>query len=203
MSNYHIYKNDRRTLIPYDDAVVFNTSVARAGVHSCMDLLLQPAARIPYHNPASCLVIPIHGDVTFISGDSRTVLALHSVQMLTVPDFELYNPDTEAQCRVLVFALTTVVHEETQLFDIAGNNAFHTMFDSPQHMLQIGVFSGRTHFDIPANTFHNWLAMCLNGAFELDDRLIETGDILTCEAYRDSSGEALSENAVIVVLLTN
>ena len=125
--------------------------------------------------------------------------------------FQVFNPYDDALINVVQLWFKTPVPSvqkiaEPILFDIEANKnrlikIFPMPVSSPSPGLFIGKFDGRKDAIINLeNTTNAAFFFVLEGAFEVADRLLETRDGLALWDIKDIELEALSANAVLLVI---
>lgn len=87
--------------------------------------------------------------------------------------------------------------------DLMVRNSFHKLFESFEDGLSshLGIFDGRNEIIYsPSSTANGIFAFVISGAFEVQGRLIEERDGLALWDINEIEIEALSENAILLVI---
>ncbi len=86
-------------------------------------------------------------------------------------------------------------------FSLKRKNEMFSIIETEKQKLSIGIFRGRHENDYKLKKSQNSLfAFVINGAFEFENRLIESRDGLCIQKIQVAEFEALSENAILLIL---
>lgn len=171
---------------------------------------------------ADVILIPAVGDIEYADSLGNTsVVQVGQAQLFSVPagaSYTVTNPYSSALINFLQLWLiqpAPLCNGTPQLFafDIeASPNCLLPVFHKIQHInaqtsaqyvLSIGRFSGRSEAAYTMNNPGNGLFFfVIEGAFEIQNRLLHNGDGLALWGVEEAELEALSNNAVVVVLET-
>jgi hypothetical protein len=179
-------------------------------------LMPQRAIEIKVDNPTEIILLPTVGGLELIdhSQESIFVSAGESFRFIAFPEstFKIVNPyptetigylqihlKPDLSCEVL-----NNLMDETPLnsFSLEENNRLVQAFTSTGKSVsaRIGQYDGREEdtytISKPENAIFTYV---INGAFEVQNRLLETGDALAFWNAEDAEFEALSNGAVILV----
>lgn len=145
------------------------------------------------------LILPIEGEL-YVRADSasRSVCPLELFIAAPGEQVHLTNDFPNETTRFYTFQLkNTGLENGLHSYQLEKRNELMAFCESSVCSLSIGVFDGRQDrtFSSPnSNTF----VTIVNGAFEVQNRLMETNDSLLAVHDPNLEFEALSENAVIL-----
>ncbi|HEX8428416.1 hypothetical protein [Hymenobacter sp.] len=161
------------------------------------------------------LLIPVTGDVLVTSSVGQTHLGVEQMQLLTVPAnaiIQLTNPYETELVTFLHFWLEAgdaVAALECQTFDFqlsATENQLAAVVSSPTagqalpFIVSLGRFAGREEVNYRLEKDASLFAFVLGGAFEVEGRLLHEKDGLALWDTEEVELEALSNNALVVVV---
>ena len=158
---------------------------------------------------ATVIVLPLVGTVVYESPESMrsSTIAPEEVQtqFLKKGDtFSLKNPSREKLVNYLQIWLKLYSTETKESFSGYSNNVLKTILKTEHFNLHFGVFDGRMESDfVPSYHQNTLMAFVINGAFEVQNRLLESRDCLAVWNTKTIELEALSENAIILLLEKN
>ncbi|MNL57654.1 hypothetical protein D3C87_1812330 [compost metagenome] len=86
-------------------------------------------------------------------------------------------------------------------FDLSSHNKLHSLFEIENTFGFIGIYDGRKEGTFTLkNTNNGIFVFVINGAFEIEDRLLEAKDGLAIKKTRTIEWESLSQNAMLLVI---
>jgi hypothetical protein len=176
-------------------------------------LLPQCSAKITVNEPVQIILLPLVGAIEIGKGN-RDVQYLNSGESLSFivkPDehVEITNPyPVQAinylQIRLLLNDLTPQ-NSAIKAFDLNDKNTLIPLLNAAgdQSNLVIGKYEGRKDgLYVCKNPVNQVFIFIIEGAFEVQDRLLEKRDGLLLQRVREVEFEALSSNAIILILET-
>lgn len=194
--NYQKYQEISRK--PFGNLLVWN------------DETLNSNSEITHQITGDCqvLIIPIVGAIDFESKNYKEFITINQLQIFDLEKndiFKISNPYKNE--------LVNYLHIQFQKNQDLGSNSFQNNFDLSQKNQLIpifenkfakgfiGIYNGRKEEIYKLqNSKKNIFAYIISGAFELENRLLEAGDGLSLSDLDTVEFEALSENAILLVL---
>lgn len=117
--------------------------------------------------------------------------------------FEISNPfDKNVSFLQMGFNTKITAFEKDFLgFDFKEKNKLISLFENKTATAFIAQFDGRKelHYQLK-NKKNGIFAYVINGAFEFENRLLETGDALSLKEIESVEWESLSENAMLLLI---
>ncbi|MNK05616.1 hypothetical protein D3C87_234990 [compost metagenome] len=149
----------------------------------------------------SFILIPIEGELQVSSnGSSRNIapqeiFTLSSEGVIRVGNFSPSEISRFYGIHLDIPNSEQLVHS----FDFSFRNELITLVESAEISLKMGVFDGRkeSKLILPANV--QGFVSVIHGAFEVQNRLLETNDCLFMRNNQVIEFESLSENAIILI----
>ena len=150
----------------------------------------------------SLFVLPIEGELSV--HNRQQTFKIHPQELFVLsPDqpIQITNcfPDELSRFYVIQLSYDTG-HLSVLSFLPDHRNKLIPCYESPEAKLSLGVFDGRKDREINIASHNRTFVTIINGAFEVQNRLMETNDSLLTTNCRHLEFEALSEHAVILVL---
>lgn len=145
------------------------------------------------------LILPVEGELCLHSKQiSRSVCPQELFVTTPGEQLRISNDFPDEISRFYVFQLQNPgLKTGFQTYTLNQRNTLISCSESATCSLSIGVFDGRK--DAVFNTAHTHIfTTVINGAFEVQNRLMETNDSLLAMHNPSLELEALSENAVIL-----
>jgi quercetin 2,3-dioxygenase len=191
-------------------------------LYVCNDETIAPAQQISFvvEEASHIIIIPITGDVTCNngSGDSQRV-EVEQICMFTMPTqstFQIANPYQQEAISLLQIWLKAddpVKKHASQSFSfkfqcienklleiLPGNNSSIAVNQLP-FSLSLGSFAGRKDTTYVLNGRDTaFFAFVIEGAFEVEGRLLHAGDAITLWNVTEIELEALSTQALILTM---
>ncbi|RZJ71924.1 hypothetical protein [Flavobacterium sp.] len=112
------------------------------------------------------------------------------------------NPYEREQINFLIIRVDEKSEIETQNSLSDEHNVLQNAFEIGSTKGFLGMFDGRQKGEFKTEISKGLFAFVINGAFEFDDRLLETRDALSISEAENHDFEALSGNAILLVIET-
>ena len=219
-SKARIYLAGKRVVTAGDGHCVYQTfsdssfsAIGRgpfSGIRMLNDEVLKAGVSVTHQSAESSLVLmlPLVGKIKFrVDTDEFRFLEADSSQLMHIGKgsaLEISNSYRQESINYLLiwFAAEPVSFEQFAMFDVhKKQNTLIQIFNDSKAAGYIGQFSGRAGFQFsvrePARAV---LAFVIEGAFEIEDRLLESRDALTLREVSSVEFEALSNNAIILLI---
>jgi len=192
--NFGTYQHDSRK--PFGILYLFN-----------QETLASKHAVTIFPEPHSItLILPLYGGVDFKDVKDNIsfirVEQLKSIVTLENSPFELSNlfDENVSYLQIGLKLKTNNAKKELKKFNFEKRNNLITLFEDYNIHVFIGLFDGRKESVYNLKEQSNGLfVFVINGAFEFQNRLIETGDALSLSQIEFVEWEALSENAMFIL----
>ncbi|MRS65721.1 pirin [Larkinella terrae] len=202
--NFGSYQHDSRG--SFGGLTVFNDNTLLAGKNHTIQV----------EEPTEILLIPVVGGIELVDGLGESVfLGSGDVFHLTVfadQEYRIGNPyDSEAVnylqigLKVNPSAADSTSHFPLTTFDLANKNRLIPLFSSPNHnrLGFIGKYGGRQYGIYTLSNPQNRLfVFVIEGAFEVQGRLLHPRDGLALWNLDELEFEALSNDAILLVMET-
>lgn len=192
--NFGLYQVEGRQ--PFGDLRVFNDDTLQAGAR----------LRMQAEENTRVLILPLVGGIEYTDGmGGHTFVAAGQTLEVTTPDtlsYEITNPYEEE----LINFLQIWIHQETdayrltsQSFELSpGNQLIPISQDQPYY---VGQYDGRAEGQYTlTNPAKGVFIFCIEGAFEMQNRLLESRDGLSLKNTGAVEFEALSSGAIALIL---
>lgn len=209
-----IYKADWRNKVENFNyrcwSTFYSTDDAFGELHVFNDETLTASASITHQITADSqiLLLPIVGGVDFKSNDQNGFVHINQLQILHLKkgqSFDISNPYENESVRYFQMQLQSDAdhHNFQNDFDLSQRNQLISIFESEKTNVFIGIYDGRAEEIHALNHNKNGLfTFIIQGAFEFQNRLLESGDALHLLGIENVEFEALSENAMLLVVET-
>ncbi|GLU43972.1 hypothetical protein [Allomuricauda sp. NBRC 101325] len=154
----------------------------------------------------SVILMPLVGEVLYGTLDKKQTVKVAPEELQVVSlkkgtTFKIQNPSKKYSVNYIQIWLKDALEDKKVSYSDYGQNALNTIFESQNLKLHFGVLDGRVEAElVPAQTKNTLVAFVINGAFELQNRLLETRDSLMLWNLEHLELEALSENAIVLLL---
>lgn len=217
-----IYKSDARGVFnsaKHNRFATFNfeqyQDISRKGFGSLKilnEVILAPQQRIARFVPSNTNVImlPLFGGIEYKDNNgNEEFLRVDQIRVIAADDdleLEIFNPYEEDN----VSYLEIDFHMGKQYFknyfqqyaiDFKMHNKLHPLFEVEKAIGFIGIYDGRKEgFYALKNAANGVFVFVIHGAFEIENRLLEAKDGLGIKRTGTIEWEALSENAVLLVI---
>jgi hypothetical protein len=217
-SNRHVLVNAqyiRLASFSYKQSNIFGTN-GFGSISFLNEYRLAPNGELLLENePATCLLIlPLAGYLTCQSGD-RVIKDVGCEQIAlcnleAVNSWKIHNLDAKEEARVVVVGFDAVCLKSNKFLEVAPILLEALNEPATLHLNvlvreflrgQVGVYEGRKDAQYLAlRKDSGILFFVIQGAFEVEGRLVETGDALSFTDHETIRFEALTANAVLLVL---
>ncbi|MDC6366950.1 MULTISPECIES: hypothetical protein [Flavobacteriaceae] len=155
---------------------------------------------------ALLMVLPLVGSIVcgIYDGQHSTKIFPEELQVFSLEkgaSFSLSNPDKNELANYLQLWIKRDASSKKVRFGNYVHNALNTIFEAADFKIHFGVFDGRMETDyVPFSKQNNITVFVINGAFEVQNRLLESRDSLLLRNFDQLEMEALSENAIIFIV---
>lgn len=151
-------------------------------------------------------ILPLYGGITSKDEQQEDLIVTEQIQQITsktATSLELSNPfDKNVSFLQIAFKTNEPTLENKSLeFDFEEKNKLISLFKNNTAAAFIAQFDGRkeAHYQLK-NKQNGIFVYIINGAFEFENRLLETGDALSLKETEDAEWESLSENAMLLLI---
>lgn len=155
-------------------------------------------------------ILPLFGGVDYKDNlGNAAFIRVEQIQHITVQkgmSFELCNPFEEENVSYLQmeFDAENQFFENNSKpfdFDLSQKNQLVSLFETSNTFGFIGIYEGRKEGLYKLKNPSNGIfVFVINGAFEVENRLLESKEGLSLQQIETIEWEALSENAILLVL---
>ena len=166
--------------------------------------ILAPHQRTTMLAQADCLyyILPLYGGIEY----QNKLIATEQIEQIVSnkeTSFEISNPfDENVSFLQIGFKTNELSLENKSLkFDFEEKNKLISLFKNNTATAFIAQFDGRkeAHYQLQ-NKENGIFVYIINGAFEFENRLLESGDALSLKETEDVEWESLSENAMLLLI---
>lgn len=180
---------------PFRSLYVLNEDVLAGG----------KSLRMEVETPSDIILIPVVGAITYTTADGRHGgLEAGQAQVLHVTDaFEVRNPYDHDLVKFLQLWISTPVPTPDAFvaFDLSTKDVLSTIHHTPAYKISIGKFNGRGEGTYHLHDKqHGVFIFNIEGAFEVQYRLLHDGDGLALWEIDAVEIEALSNDAILLVI---
>lgn len=210
---YQLYKSDlrgtikgnqRASFISFNEGDYFHESRHSVGILTQFsEHYLSGEKQLELFSESDSLfILPIEGELSVTT--RQQTFKVHPQELFVLcPDQQIqirnYFPDETTRFYVIQLHYDTE-HTSILSFLPETRNKLIPCYESPELQLSLGIFDGRKDREINISSYNKTFVTIINGAFEVQNRLVETNDSLLTVNCKHLEFEALSENAVILVL---
>lgn len=160
--------------------------------------------RMEVDTPTDIILLPIVGAITYTTADGRNgLLEAGQAQIIHVQDaFEVRNPYEQDLVKFLQLWIRTSTATNALVdFDLNQKDTLTTLQHTDTYKISIGKFNGRGEGSYPLHDQHNGVFIFnIEGAFEVQYRLLHDGDGLALWDVDQVALEALSNDAIILIV---
>lgn len=195
--NFDQYQDLSR--IPFGSLQILNEEIL-APQH-CISRVIKPHTNV--------IILPLFGGIEYKDNlGNAEFLRVEQIRVITTDEemtVEIFNPYENEN----VSFLTIHFQKEEQCFknyfqkseiDLTIKNKLIRLIEIEETVCFIGVYDGRKEgFYTLKNPNNGVFVFVVNGAFEVEDRLLEARDGLSMKNTETIEWEALSENAILLV----
>lgn len=199
-----INENQRTSFFTFNEGSYFHESRNPAGILTQFsEHYLSGEKQLElFSQNDSLFILPIEGELSINS--RQQVFKIHPQELFVLsPDqqIQISNCFPDELTRFYVIQLRyNSIHPSVHSFLPDTRNQLVSCYDSPEVTLSIGIFDGRKDGEIAVSSYHQTFVTIINGAMEVQNRLMETNDSLLAIDCKQLEFEALSENSVILTL---
>ncbi len=151
----------------------------------------------------SIVIVPMIGAIIALVSEDE--ITLSPGEVLSVDASELAsvsNPYHEEQVNYLIIRVDGKSEKKSPNSIEEKRNVLQKAFEFGETKGFLGMFDGREKGEFKTSVSKGIFVFVINGAFEFDDRLLETRDALGISESEDHEFEALSGNAILLVIET-
>lgn len=217
-----IYKSDARGFLDSEQHNCFATfnfeeyqDLSRNAFGSLKvlnEVILAPQQKITrfVNSSTNLIMLPLFGGIEFKDNfGNEDFLPLEQIRVLAADEdlsLTLFNPYEEENVSFLEIQFEMGKqyfknYFQQYKFDFSVRNKLNSLFEVERAIGFIGVYDGRKDgFYTLKNTKNGVFVFVVHGAFEIEDRLLEAKDSLAIRKTDSIEWEALSENAVLLVM---
>lgn len=155
------------------------------------------------------IILPLFGGIEYKDSlGNEDFIRVEQVSHIAVEkgmSFELYNPYGQNVSCLQIWLNAKEQHPKNNCklfdFDLSQKNQLIPLFQTYHAVGFIGIFEGRKEGLYPLKDASNGVfVFVINGAFEVENRLLEARDGLRIEKIEAIEWEALSADALLIVL---
>ncbi|MDF0716040.1 hypothetical protein PY092_07775 [Muricauda sp. 334s03] len=160
-------------------------------------------------NDTAIILIPLVGNIIYgnLEKGHSVKIAPEELQVASIKkgmSFSIKNPHQNNLANYLQIRIKIEVLDKKISFFDYGHNALNILFENTTAKLHFGVLDGRMEETLVlSNKNSSIIPFVINGAFEVQNRLLESRDSLALKNLDELEIEALSENAIILILEKN
>lgn len=156
------------------------------------------------------MLIPIMGGIDFEFDNQKGFVHINQLQVFNLrqgQSFKIFNPYEKELVRYFYvqFDSDSEVDSFQNEFDLSNKNTLISIFKNKNVTAFLGIYDGRAEENFSLSSPENGLfTFIIQGAFEFQNRLLESGDALHLIGNNTIEFESLSENAMLLILeITN
>lgn len=176
------------------------------------EVILAPQQRITrfVNSKTNVILLPLFGGIEYKDNiGNEEFLRVDEIRVLAADDelkVEIFNPyeSENVSYLELEFHMGKQYYKnyfQQYKFDFNKHNKLHSLFEVERALGFIGIYDGRKTGSFKLRNSKNGVfVFVLNGAFEVEDRLLEAKDGLALKETNKIEWEALSENAILIVI---
>ncbi|KAF2336509.1 pirin family protein [Flavobacterium daemonense] len=217
-----IYKSDARGMFnsaKHNRFATFNfedyQDISRKGFGSLKilnEVILAPQQRITrlISSNSNVIILPLFGGIEYKDNfGNAEFLRVDQIRVIAADDdleIEIFNPyDGENVSYLEIdFEMGPQYFKnyfQQYKFEIAKHNKLNALFEIEKGLGFIGIYDGRKEgFYTLKNADNGVFTFVINGVFEIENRLLEAKDGLGIKKISTIEWEALSENAILLVI---
>jgi len=176
------------------------------------EVILAPQQSITrfINSKTNVIILPLFGGIDYKDNiGNEAFLRVEQIRVLAADDdlsIEVFNPYENENVSYLEinFQIGKQYFKnyfEQYIIDFSSKNKLSPLFEIEQAIAFIGIYEGRKE-DVYAlkNQNNGVFVFVVHGAFEVENRLLEAKDGLSLKTTTTIEWEALSENAVLLVI---
>lgn len=217
-----IYKSDSRGFLnseKYNRFSTFNfehyqelSRKAFGSLKVLNEVILAPQQRITrfINSKTNVILLPLFGGIEYKDNIGNVeFLHVEQIRVLAADEeltVEIFNPYEKENVSYLEFEFQMEKQDfknyfEQYKFDLSSHNKLHSLFEIERAHGFIGIYDGRKEGTFTLkNTDNGVFVFVINGAFEIENRLLEAKDGLAVQKTETIEWESLSQNAMLLVI---
>ena len=151
------------------------------------------------------VIIPLVGAIDLKTKNSNEFITVNQVHLFSSEEettFSISNPYERELVNFLQIRFYLKSNNTSTItFDLASRNEVIKLTENENFCLSIGIFDARNEANYQIkNKNHGLFTFLLNGAFEFQNRLLENRDGLKIWDLKQIEFEALSNNAMLLII---
>lgn len=217
-----IYKSDNRGFLNSENHNCFATfnfdeyqdfsRNAFGSLKVLNEVIIAPRQHITrfVNSSTNLIILPLFGGIDYKDNlGNEDFLHLEQIRIVAADEdlsLTLFNPYEEENVSFLEIQFDMGKqyfknYFQQYKFDLAARNKLNSLFEVEKAIGFIGVYDGRKEASYTLkNNQNSVFVFVINGAFEVENRLLEAKDGLAIKKTDSIEWEALSENAVLLVM---
>lgn len=176
------------------------------------EVILAPQQRISrvIKSRTNVIILPLFGGIEYKDSlGNDEFLRVDQIRVLAADDeltVDIFNPYANENVSYLEIEFDMGKqyfknYFQQYKFVFSTHNKLHSLFEVERALGFIGIYDGRKEGSYTLrNTKNGLFVFVLNGAFEVENRLLEAKDGLALQEIQKMEWEALSENAILMVI---
>ncbi|MFD2942232.1 pirin family protein [Flavobacterium notoginsengisoli] len=176
------------------------------------EVILAPQQRISrfINSKTNSIILPLFGAIEYKDSiGNAEFLCVDQIRVIAADDdltLEIFNPYENENVSYLEIEFDMGKqyfknYFQQYKFDFSTHNKLYSLFEVERALGFIGIYDGRKEGSFKLRNSKNGVfAFVLNGAFEVENRLLEAKDGLALKETEKIEWEALSENAILIVI---
>ena len=176
------------------------------------EVILAPQQRITrfINSKTNVILLPLFGGIEYKDNIGNVeFLHVEQIRVLAADEeltVEIFNPYEKENVSYLEFEFQMEKQDfknyfEQYKFDLSSHNKLHSLFEIERTHGFIGIYDGRKEGTFTLmNTDNGVFVFVINGAFEIENRLLEAKDGLAVQKTETIEWESLSQNAMLLVI---
>lgn len=187
---------------PFGNLKVFNEETLGA----------QQTKQFSVENNEVVILIPLVGSIDYTDNfDNENYIETEEIQVLKTSravKFQIQNPYENDLINYLQIRMESSekngFYFDKKTFDFDKKNELFPILENKDYTLSIGIFNLRTEGVYPfKKSKKGAFAFVINGAFEFQNRLLESRDALAIWKVSEIEFEALSDHAILLLIETS
>ncbi|MBF4492483.1 pirin [Flavobacterium sp. JLP] len=176
------------------------------------EVILAPQQRITrfINSNSNVIILPLFGGIDYKDNiGNEEFLRVEQIRVLAADDdlsLEIFNPYKSENVSYLEIAFQMgrqyfKNYFQQYIIDFSKRNKLNLLFEIERAIGFIGIYDGRKEgFYALKNSNNGVFVFVIHGAFEVENRLLEAKDGLGIKKVGTIEWEALSENAILLVM---
>ena len=176
------------------------------------EVILAPQQSITrfINSNTNVIILPLFGGIEYKDNiGNEEFLHVEQIGILTAVEeltIEIFNPYEKENVSYLEFEFQMERQHfkndfQQYKFDLSSHNKLHSLFEFENTFGFIGIYDGRKEGTfILKNANNGVFVFVINGAFEIENRLLEAKDGLAIQKTGTIEWESLSQNAMLLVI---